>query len=97
MSSATSDQQLQAIWAEAFDTYRNRTGRDIETDSELEGLYDVDDVLRKLERSEKRFSDYRAQHPQFWKTVSFVSKPVILIGYTVLPQSDTAIRLIVWP
>ncbi len=80
MPSSVSQEQFSDIWAEAFVNYKKRTGRDLKTDGEIKGLQSVDDLLRKLDQSEKGFQDFRGQNPKLWKAISVISKPVILIG-----------------
>lgn len=74
------DTEFRQIWANAFDIYKKKTGRDIKHDSVLRNLSSTKDLLAEINDEEQKFSDFRKKKEKLFSVLSATMKPVELRG-----------------
>lgn len=74
------DTEFRQIWANAFDIYKKKTGRDIKHDSVLRNLSSTKDLLAEINDEEQKFSDFRKKKEKLFSVLSATMKPVELLG-----------------
>lgn len=74
------DSEFRHIWADAFDIYKKKTGRDIKNESVLQNLNSTEDLLAQINDEERKFSDFREKKRKLWSALSAMTKPLELLG-----------------
>lgn len=74
------DTEFTQIWADAFNIYQEKTGRDIKRDPTLRMLHTTDDLLTQIEQREQKFEEFRNKKGKLWSVLRTAMKPVELLG-----------------
>ena len=68
------------LWASALKLYQNGTGRDLQSDPQALSIQSLEDLQDKIEKSNTDFTGFREKHKRFWKVVSAVCAPILVMG-----------------
>jgi hypothetical protein len=78
------DEDIEALWKDAFAAYEKETDRKLNHDALLRGLKSTDDLLEKIESEGRVFHDWRNKHRKLWSSLSAFLAPVTAISGVAL-------------
>jgi fungal STAND N-terminal Goodbye domain len=76
----TDNEDLEALWKDAFAAYEKETDRKLSHDAVLRRLRSTDDLLEQIESEGRAFQDWRNKHRRLWSSLSAFLAPVAAIG-----------------
>ena len=77
---AAGQDEFAGLWAEALAVYERRTGRDLQSDPNVQDLKTPEDLSNKISNTDQRFNNFRERHPKLWNTIAAISMPVQAAG-----------------
>jgi hypothetical protein len=75
-SNMTDNEDLEALWKDAFAAYEKETDRKLSHDAVLRRLRSTDDLLEQIESEGRAFQDWRNKHRKLWSSLSAFLAPV---------------------
>lgn len=72
----SANNSFEEIWLEAVAKYEKSTNRKVKDDSVFSRLRTVDDLQNEVEREEKRFKDFRAEHHKVYSALAKCFRPI---------------------
>ncbi|KAI9792037.1 MAG: hypothetical protein M1835_008091 [Candelina submexicana] len=74
------DSEFAQIWAEAYSTYQENTGRDLLNHPTLSTLRTTEDLLAQIEEREQRFENFRNKKAKLWLVLRRTMDQVVTLG-----------------
>ncbi|KAI9696731.1 MAG: hypothetical protein M1836_005093 [Candelina mexicana] len=74
------DSEFAQIWAEAYSTYQEKTGRNLLNNPTLSTLRTTEDLLAQIEEREQRFENFRNKKAKLWLVLRRTMDQVVTLG-----------------